>query len=408
MKIKTCLTIIFILIIINLSSVSANNKISVCLNGDMLNLDTNPIIINNRTLVPFRSILEALGAKVDYEDGYAIGRTKGKQIIIPIEENIIYINSCLLKTDVPAQIVNGRTLIPLRVVSECFGASVLWEDSTQTVFLQTEPENFVEWNETYFYWGDGSFSNSGFCANGYGALYDKKDNKCFCIGYFENNFIIEGKIIYSDGRYYEGEFSNTRFGIRNGTGTLYFGSDSYASSTGWNEDAVDGSFYIYDSGLEITGNANKGKFHGEIKYHSLIDNTLTTQTYNNGKLISSPNNKDPYASPLYSDVEYPLFLYSNDGKTFLGRLSVNKYERESFLNPYSDYGSKYSATSIFNEYGKYGSKYSDESAFNDYASNPPIILDNNGKFIAYLTSNNYKSDGISFSELIILLNRLNQ
>jgi len=110
----------------------------------------------------------------------------------------------------------------------------------------------------------------------------------------------------------------------------------------------------------------------------------------------------------FSTAKFPLRLYSNDGKIFLGKLTTNKYDSDSISNSYGTYGSKYSTTSIFNEYGTYGSKYSSESAFNDLASSPPIIVDSNGNFIAYLTSNTYKTNGITYYKLMVYLEQFKQ
>jgi hypothetical protein len=93
-------------------------------------------------------------------------------------------------------------------------------------------------------------------------------------------------------------------------------------------------------------------------------------------------------------AKYPLYLYSYDGKTYLGELTTDKYGTESIFNQYGTYGSKYSATSIWNEYGVYGSKYSNTSAFNEYATEPPVIYENN-KAIAYLTINTTLSPALS-------------
>ncbi len=71
--------------------------------------------------------------------------------------------------------------------------------------------------------------------------------------------------------------------------------------------------------------------------------------------------------------------------TFIGSLT-NKYNNESVLNTYGDYGSKYSAKSIYNTYGDYGSKYSNKSAYSPYTSTPPKIFLANGTFL-WLTVN---------------------
>lgn len=100
-----------------------------------------------------------------------------------------------------------------------------------------------------------------------------------------------------------------------------------------------------------------------------------------------------------TSYNFPLHLYSYDGKHYLGKLVTNKYDSDSIWNEYGDYGSKYGTYSIWNTYGDYGDKYSDTSAFNDYANKPPKIVDNNGYLLGYLTTNKYMTHGYTIIEI---------
>ncbi len=99
------------------------------------------------------------------------------------------------------------------------------------------------------------------------------------------------------------------------------------------------------------------------------------------------------------NFNFPLHLYSYDGKVYLGKLVTNKYDSDSIWNSYGTYGSKYSTESIWNEYGTYGGKYSNESAFNKYATEPPKIVDNNGNLVGYLTTNQYTNYGYTIEQI---------
>lgn len=127
---------------------------------------------------------------------------------------------------------------------------------------------------------------------------------------------------------------------------------------------------------------------------------------------STPNNNIPQQNNYYNyyndystpDYVFPLHLYSNDGKVYLGKCTLDKYDRDSIWYPLAlsgDYSSEYSNTSIWNKYGDYGGTLLsyDESAFNDRATNPPIIVDNNGAFIGYLTTNDKIENGWTITEL---------
>ena len=86
-----------------------------------------------------------------------------------------------------------------------------------------------------------------------------------------------------------------------------------------------------------------------------------------------------------------LIFGGKNHDTFLGCLNCNKYSQNSIWNAYGSYGSKYSSTSIWNKYGSYGGKYSSDSPFNKYASNPPVLVDNEGNFYGYFTADKYYS-----------------
>lgn len=100
-------------------------------------LETAPFIVDGRTMVPFRFIGEALGANVGWEPStktvsYVLAHTK---IEFPIGSKTITINGKVSTVDVPATLVNGRTFVPVRMVSEQLGAAVNWDPKTRKVTI---------------------------------------------------------------------------------------------------------------------------------------------------------------------------------------------------------------------------------------------------------------------------------
>ncbi|MFA9423515.1 MAG: stalk domain-containing protein [Sedimentibacter sp.] len=96
---------------------------------------------NNRTLVPFRATLEKYGATVEWnnESRIAIAMKGDVKVEVPIEQNYILKNGEKIETDTAAKIVNGRTFLPIRAVLEAFGSDVEWDQSLNTVVITTEP-----------------------------------------------------------------------------------------------------------------------------------------------------------------------------------------------------------------------------------------------------------------------------
>ncbi|NPV90274.1 MAG: hypothetical protein HPY50_05845 [Firmicutes bacterium] len=113
--------------------------ITILIDGKLLTTDASPVIENGRTLVPLRAIFEALEAKVDWNDSErSINATKGDLTVhLQIGNASALKNGTPVTVDVPPQIVNGRTLVPVRFVSESLGAGVGWDNAKRQVTIIT-------------------------------------------------------------------------------------------------------------------------------------------------------------------------------------------------------------------------------------------------------------------------------
>ncbi|RKN66042.1 stalk domain-containing protein [Paenibacillus ginsengarvi] len=104
--------------------------------------DAQPVVKEGRTLVPFRPLFEALGFTVNWvEDGNArraIGKKNGLSIELTIDSSQAMVNGKTVGLDVPAQIIDGRTMVPLRFVSENSGYRVAFSSSGNVWSIQIE------------------------------------------------------------------------------------------------------------------------------------------------------------------------------------------------------------------------------------------------------------------------------
>ena len=121
------------------------HSINVLIDGDYIKFDVKPQVINGRTLVPMRKIFEELGATVDWNDSTqtAIGTKENTTVQFTIDDYTMYKNGVSSKLDVPAQLINGRTLIPIRAVSEAFNCQVGWDGNTNTVSIIDDPTKYT-------------------------------------------------------------------------------------------------------------------------------------------------------------------------------------------------------------------------------------------------------------------------
>ncbi|MCL2287304.1 MAG: stalk domain-containing protein [Firmicutes bacterium] len=154
-------TLLAALLMLTPFTVSANNTdaITVTINGQEVYFpDQSPIIIDGTTLVPVRGVFETLGWEVNWNRetstallnrGHVhIGITIGQ----PFFEVLIYDpdspfpgHGVLHMIDVPAQIIGGRTMLPLRAVLESVGYTLDWDGSTRTILIspQRRPSAFT-------------------------------------------------------------------------------------------------------------------------------------------------------------------------------------------------------------------------------------------------------------------------
>ena len=113
------------------------HNVSVVLSGSELVFDQPPLIQNDRTLVPFRKIFEEMGAEVLWDDEAktVTAEKENVKITLTIGTPVMYKNGEAVSLDAAAVIVNSRTLVPLRAVSEAFGCKVDWDGDTRTVCI---------------------------------------------------------------------------------------------------------------------------------------------------------------------------------------------------------------------------------------------------------------------------------
>lgn len=116
------------------------NTIPVFVDGVQISFDQQPIIRDDRTLVPLRGVFEALGATVYWNnDTRSVTAYKDDTTVeLAIGSSTMYVNGQPKYLDVAGQIINDRTMVPLRAISEAFEAIVYWDNDTRTVRVYSD------------------------------------------------------------------------------------------------------------------------------------------------------------------------------------------------------------------------------------------------------------------------------
>lgn len=163
-----------------------DDAVKIMLYGKELVCDTPPVIVNDRTLVPVRAIFEGLGKYITWApqtQTVAVFPSRSNRSVPEFTLTIGYYDFIALinrvkrvvKLDVPAQIINDRTMVPLRAIAETLDCEVKWDEMTRTVTIDKPAANKCGYDAYWALDEDGTLTISG---NGY--MYDS-------YSYIDNN-----------------------------------------------------------------------------------------------------------------------------------------------------------------------------------------------------------------------------
>jgi len=137
--------------LITSSMIHINNssKVAVEIDNEMINFDQEPVIYNNRTMVPMRKIFEELGAQVswDAKTKTAFGKKGDRTVKVTVGQKHININSKIVNLDTAPFILSGRTLVPARAIAEGLGCDVDWNSKYNLVLITSKIFKWSDWDE---------------------------------------------------------------------------------------------------------------------------------------------------------------------------------------------------------------------------------------------------------------------
>ena len=265
--------------------VKAENDITIWVNGECTQFsDQQPVILNDRTLLPINPVATKMGKKVEWNEKTSVVTVFDNNTVlklVPGNDEMIK-NGERVILDTPPVIINDRTCLPLRAIAEAFGAQVFWEDTSKEAHIvtadifekveekvigdefRTEETDIADCGNCYSL--NGKYFFSPVTINTYNALrYAKIVNK-FAEELPEVNIysmlVPDSCEIYAPKRFYTGQwqafecvYSNlsekvtpirvTEKLIERGDEKIYFDTDHH-----WTHK---GSYYAWESFCEVKG-----------------------------------------------------------------------------------------------------------------------------------------------------------
>ena len=139
MKLTRIIVALVISLLCLIPTVSAYSEkvISLEIEGTVIRTEVPPTVIGGRTMVPVRDIFEACGANVTWDPATKkiTGSKGGKNVVMQVGSNKLYMNSSVATMDCTPVIIEGRTLAPARYVALGFGGTTQWDALNKVVVI---------------------------------------------------------------------------------------------------------------------------------------------------------------------------------------------------------------------------------------------------------------------------------
>lgn len=129
------------------TTAAAAHTVTIRVNGATVSFpDAKPFVNDDgRTMVPVRFVSEQLGAEVKWNDATQMAdiQYRGRKISIPLDQPVAYIDGRKASLDTSAVRRDDRVMVPLALISAVYGVNTDWNGDTNTVTLQAIPEKTV-------------------------------------------------------------------------------------------------------------------------------------------------------------------------------------------------------------------------------------------------------------------------
>ena len=119
-----------------ISGLAFSSPINIKVNGNIVYYDVPSIVIGENTYAPMRATLEALGLRVDWDDGTVLAENSEVSLTARVGSTDVEVDGVEETISAPLIIIDGRVMLPVRDFARLIGAEVKWDGETRTVMLE--------------------------------------------------------------------------------------------------------------------------------------------------------------------------------------------------------------------------------------------------------------------------------
>lgn len=207
----------FLVTVMMLATNLCAQDITLIINNKTIESEVKPIQESGTTLVPIRIVGENLGAKVDWnKEMQKVTIVKADKVIeLVIGSKEVKINGVVQTLQCAPKVINGTTMVPIRLISESFGSDVTWNQETSTVDIEDGPSVLtgeIIYTLTYEgsqYIGEATDKTGVLLPDGKGVL--TIDSGVTLDGIFENGHFKKGVKNVKDLIIYDGTYDDNGY-----------------------------------------------------------------------------------------------------------------------------------------------------------------------------------------------------
>lgn len=327
------------------AAMAENDTISVMVDNEEVVFDQAPTIIEGRTLVPIRAVFEKAGSTVDWEQDTltAVIERNGITVRITLDKDIMFKNGKAVALDVPAKIINDRTLIPVRAISDALDFGVTWNGYKSTVLIATDNKPYRAFAGVKRGFRDlmaiSDFYISGSCVNNEADLNGDGEKEVISFTQTMDTDGAETPLLIIDGRDFSNELKSELSSL-NALAVISINGEDKQVVIVENGDVQTAHFYTYDGESLVKCG---GTPYISFKTRLLFDETKYILSDLHGLCFTdimvtgsfyqfSEDGFEYFKLSKAEDIAPRMLIHTYDDKMIYRKINTDKYQKGAYVD----------------------------------------------------------------------------